>query len=91
MTAAAIGASSLLLLSNVKGLLRNFPDESSLIEHVDRSAIQNALEVAEGRMKKKVLGAEEALRGGVQTVVIADARGDAPISHALAGRGTTFR
>ena len=91
VTASALGAHSLLLLSNVKGLLRAFPDESTLVEHVDRRAIQDALELAQGRMKKKVLGAEEALRGGVDSVVIADARGDAPISRALAGQGTTFR
>jgi acetylglutamate/LysW-gamma-L-alpha-aminoadipate kinase len=89
-TASAMGARALLLLSNVKGLLSAFPDESTLIPHISRSAIEEFSRFAEGRMKKKVLGAGEALDGGVKRVVIADARGDAPISSALAGAGTTF-
>src|SRR6185295_7048109 len=36
-TAAALSASSLLLLSNVKGLLKAFPDEASLIPSVRRA------------------------------------------------------
>jgi acetylglutamate/LysW-gamma-L-alpha-aminoadipate kinase len=41
-------------------------------------------------MKKKILGAQEALNGGVGRVVIADGRGERPISAALAGRGTVI-
>ena len=43
---------------------------------------------AQDRMKKKVLGAAEAVRGGVKRVVFGDARTDKPVSAALAGRGT---
>jgi hypothetical protein len=39
-------------------------------------------------MKKKVLGAEEALKGGVARVIIADGRIQNPISNALSGNGT---
>jgi acetylglutamate/LysW-gamma-L-alpha-aminoadipate kinase len=39
-------------------------------------------------MKKKVLGAQEAMQGGVKQVIIADGRGPQPISQALAGKGT---
>jgi acetylglutamate/LysW-gamma-L-alpha-aminoadipate kinase len=42
-------------------------------------------------MKKKVLGADEALKGGVDRVVIADGRNANPISNALAGRGTVIQ
>lgn len=89
-TAAAVRASQLLLLSNVKGLLRSFPDESSLIERVERSGVPGYIEIAGGRMKKKVLGASEALEGGVARVVIGDARRAEPIASALAGAGTVF-
>jgi acetylglutamate/LysW-gamma-L-alpha-aminoadipate kinase len=41
-------------------------------------------------MKKKVLGASEALDGGVGRVIIADGRVSRPISAALEGVGTTF-
>ncbi|HVZ93197.1 MAG TPA: [LysW]-aminoadipate kinase [Phycisphaerales bacterium] len=89
-TAAAIGASELLLLSNVAGLMRAFPDESTLIPRIQRGAIDEAMGFAEGRMKKKVLGAGEALEGGVTRVVIGDARSERPIAAALAGKGTVF-
>ena len=41
-------------------------------------------------MRKKVLGAREALEGGVTRVVIADARRETPLTDALAGIGTTL-
>jgi len=90
MVAGTMNASQLILLTNVPGLLRNFPDESSLIEHIDRSAVENAIGVAEGRMKKKVLGAIEALDMGVEKIIFADGRIDHPLLEALAGRGTTI-
>jgi len=86
---AALGAETVVILSNVPGLLRNFPDESSLISRVPLSRAQEYLErYAQGRMKKKVLGAIEALQGGAGRVVIADGRVERPISRALAGQGT---
>lgn len=90
MTAAALEARSLLLLSNVPGLLREFPDEASLIPRIVRADIERFAECAQGRMKKKVLGAGEALGQGVARVVISDARTESPISRALAGAGTVF-
>jgi acetylglutamate/LysW-gamma-L-alpha-aminoadipate kinase len=41
-------------------------------------------------MKKKVLGADEALKGGVARVIIADGRIENPVSSALAGNGTVI-
>jgi acetylglutamate/LysW-gamma-L-alpha-aminoadipate kinase len=90
MTAAALSAETLLLLSNVKGLYRKFPDESTLVRSVSRGAVEEFASFAEGRMKKKVMGAGEALEGGVGRVVIGDARGGTPLSSALAGEGTVF-
>ncbi len=88
--AAALGADTLLLLSNVPGLLRNFPDEASLIAHIPRSEIEASLAFAEGRMRKKVLGAQEALAQGVGRVVLGDARRPGCITAALAGQGTVI-
>ena len=84
------GADTLLLLSNVPGLLRAFPDESSLIPQIARAEVEEFLPVAQGRMKKKVLGAAEALSGGVGRVILGDARSGQPISRALAGQGTVI-
>jgi len=86
--ATAIGAQTLILLSNVPGLLRNFPDESSLITHIPRNDLESSMTYAAGRMKKKLLGAQEALAGGVQRVILADARIPACVSQALNGGGT---
>ncbi len=86
--ATALGAEALVLLSNVPGLLRAFPDESSLIREIPLGEVERYLEVAQGRMKKKVLGAAEAVAGGVGRVVFADARVARPVERALRGEGT---
>ena len=86
--AEAFGARALVYLSNVPGLLRDFPDETSLIPEIPAAEVERYMAFAEGRMKKKVLGAAEAVRAGVGRVVFADARKDRPIARALAGEGT---
>jgi [amino group carrier protein]-L-2-aminoadipate 6-kinase len=88
MVAAALRAESLLLLTNVPGLLREFPDESTLIGRLPAGELEANLGVAQGRMKKKLLGASEALAGGVARVIIADGRAARPVSNALGGAGT---
>jgi len=91
MVASALKAETLLLLTAVPGLMKNFPDESTLIRQLPQNQLSVALEAAQGRMKKKVLGAEEALKGGVSRVIIADGRVQNPISNALAGHGTIIQ
>jgi len=90
LIAAALGASALVLLSNVPGLLANFPDESSLIRHLAPEQLGRAEELAQGRMKKKILAAREALEHGVAAVIIADSRRPGPVRAALAGEGTVI-
>jgi acetylglutamate/LysW-gamma-L-alpha-aminoadipate kinase len=90
MTAVASGAATLVILSDVAGLLERFPDETSLIRHIPRGQTARFMELAGGRMKKKVLGAEEALAGGVKRVVFADGRVSEPLQRALAGEGTVI-
>jgi acetylglutamate/LysW-gamma-L-alpha-aminoadipate kinase len=91
MVASALKAETLLLLTAVPGLMKNFPDESTLIRQLPQSQLGVAGEAAQGRMKKKVLGAEEALQGGVSRVIIADGRIQNPISNALSGNGTVIQ
>jgi len=91
MVAAALKAETLILLTAVPGLMKNFPDESTLIRQIPQNQLTAALEAAQGRMKKKVLGAEEALKGGVGKVIIADGRIENAISNALAGNGTVIQ
>jgi [amino group carrier protein]-L-2-aminoadipate 6-kinase len=88
MVAAAFNAEALVILSNVPGLLRNYPDESSLIREIPRAKADDFMQFAEGRMKKKVMGAVEAIAEGVQKVIFADGRAEKPVSNALGGGGT---
>jgi acetylglutamate/LysW-gamma-L-alpha-aminoadipate kinase len=88
MVAAALQADLLVLLTAVPGLMEHFPDERSLIRSLPKARLPQALEMAHGRMKKKILGAEEALAGGVKRVIIADGRVTNPIASAFAGNGT---
>jgi len=89
--ASTLKAETLILLTAVPGLMKNFPDEATLIRHLPQTQLAAASETAQGRMKKKVLGAEEALRGGVCQVIISDGRIQNPITNALSGNGTVIQ
>ncbi len=89
-TAIALKAHTLIMLSNVPGLLKDFPDESSLIERIAAADLPQFMEVAQNRMKKKVMGAGEALAGGVKRVIFADGRITQPLQQALKGKGTVI-
>ena len=89
---SALKAQALIILSNVPGLLRHFPDESTVIPHILPEQAPKLLDLyAQGRMKKKVLGAIEALNDGVGSVVIADGRVPRPLYRALDGQGTVIQ
>ena len=91
MVAGALKALRLVLLTAAPGLLRSFPDESSLIRLLERADLDQAQEYARGRMKKKVLAVQEALQGGASSVIIADGRVPDPVSKALEGAGTLIQ
>lgn len=93
LIAVAYRAEALVFLSNVPGLLARYPDEGSLIPEIPLGRLEDPeyLALAQGRMKRKVMGAAEAVRGGVGRVVFADGRVESPIARALAGQGTVVR
>jgi acetylglutamate/LysW-gamma-L-alpha-aminoadipate kinase len=88
--AAALEADVLVILTNVPGLLRDVDDPSSLIREIPRARLDDAMDIAGGRMKKKVMGAKEALETGVKRVVFASANTERPVTEALAGNGTVI-
>ncbi|MCP4210971.1 MAG: [LysW]-aminoadipate kinase [Halieaceae bacterium] len=90
LLAASVHANNLIILANVPGLLSDFPDETSLVQRLTLSEIDKAMAMAEGRMKRKILAAQEALEGGVTQVVFADARHAEPVGDGLAGQGTVL-
>ena len=87
---AAIKIEKLVILSNTPGLLKNISDEASLVEKIPFENIDTFMKYAQGRMKKKVMAAIEAIRGGVKEVIFGDARIPKPIHQALKGRGTVI-
>jgi len=89
-TAIALQCDTLVILSNVPGLLERFPDEASLIRRIPARELEAFMAVAQKRMKKKVMGAQEALAGGVKRVIFADGRVEGAVRRALAGEGTVI-
>jgi acetylglutamate/LysW-gamma-L-alpha-aminoadipate kinase len=88
MVAGAFNAEALVILTDQVGLLEKFPDESTLIAKIPKGQADRFMAFAEGRMKKKVMGAVEAIGEGVGKVIFGDGRVEAPVSKALAGAGT---
>ncbi|MDR2646780.1 MAG: acetylglutamate kinase [Oscillospiraceae bacterium] len=93
--AAALGAESLLSMSDIPGLLRDINQEDSLISRVTMGEEQALIDdgVISGGMIPKIECCLEALRGGVRRVFILDGR----IPHSIlievltdAGIGTMF-
>ncbi len=84
--ASALHAEALVLMTNVPGLLSNVDDPTTLISTIPAENLGNYMEYAQGRMRKKLLGAREALNGGVPRVCI----GSDSLFAVLDGAGTTI-
>jgi acetylglutamate/LysW-gamma-L-alpha-aminoadipate kinase len=89
--AVALRASALLVFSNTAGLLERLEDPASTVPTIDVDALDESLALAQGRMKKKVLAAADAVRRGVGEVVLADANRPGAVAAALSGAGTHVR
>jgi acetylglutamate/LysW-gamma-L-alpha-aminoadipate kinase len=86
--AGALGA-TLVVLTDVAGILADPENPDTLVERVDDpNALEAVREAAEGFMGRKVMAAEEALAGGAEEVVVADANAESPVRSALSGGGT---
>jgi len=80
---------TLVLLTDVEGIYADPDDPDTLIESVETPAEWADLEAAaEGFMERKVMAVEEAIDGGADEVVVADANADRPVLSALDGGGT---
>jgi [amino group carrier protein]-L-2-aminoadipate 6-kinase len=83
--ANALNAQTLIILSNVPGLLRDVSTPTSLITRIEHSNLSDMEQFAQGRMKKKLLAAQEA---NVRLCILSDARIERPLDYALQGGGT---
>ena len=84
--AASLHAETLVIITNVSGLLADPADTTTLIRTIPAVALADYMHYAQGRMRKKLLGAQEALQGGVPRVCI----GCASLLAVLNGAGTAI-
>ncbi len=88
--AAALEASQLIVMTDVAGIYRNWPDKASLINLISAQALEEIKAgFAEG-MAPKVQAALDALSYGAQAVRIIDGTDPDSFASALAGTGGTL-
>lgn len=86
--AAELGADSMIILSNVPGLMRDIEDPQSIVKSGALSDWEAVERYAEGNMKRKLVACKEALELGVPKVFLADGRAENPIENAMRGNAT---
>lgn len=84
--AVALKADTLVIMTNVPGLLTNPADNTTLIRTIPAEKLAEFMQYARGRMRKKLLGAQEAFQDGVSHVCI----GSTSLLSVLNGAGTTI-
>ncbi|WP_457971928.1 acetylglutamate kinase [Arthrobacter sp. D1-17] len=72
--AEALGASKLVILTDVEGLFANWPDRSSLISSLTASELRDLLPSLESGMIPKMEACLKAVEGGVERAHIVDGR-----------------
>ncbi|MGO1544780.1 MAG: acetylglutamate kinase [Gulosibacter sp.] len=72
--AVALGAKKLVMLTDVEGLYRNWPDRSSLASSITADELRGMLGKLESGMIPKVQACLEAIDGGVKHATIIDGR-----------------
>ena len=79
--AAALGAENLITLTDIRGLLRDVKDDSSLIPSVKLHEVQGLIDegVISGGMIPKIKSCAKAIESGVQKAVMIDGR----IEHSI--------
>ena len=85
---STLGAGTMIVLSNVPGLMKDIEKPDSLIREGKLSSWDNLEHYAKGNMKRKLVACKEALEGGVPKVYLADGRVGDPIENALRGNAT---
>ena len=86
--ASSAGAQTLIILSNVAGLLKDINDPQSLIKRAVLADWEIVEHYAEGNMKRKIVACKEALELGVKNIYLADGRAVNPLANAMEGNST---
>lgn len=77
--AVALGAEKLVMLTDVPGLYRNWPDDPVLVEAISAAELREMLPTLESGMVPKMEAALTAVEGGVHRATVVDGR----IPHVL--------
>lgn len=88
--AEALGIEEMIVLFEAPGMMKDIKDPGSLISTIKREDLENYLPFAMGRMKKKLLGTQNAFERGVKKIYWGDGRIAHPLESALAGKGTVI-
>jgi len=88
--AAALQASALIIMTDVAGIYRNWPDKSSLIDHISAAELESIKAGFAQGMAPKVQAALDALSFGAKAVRIIDGTDPDSFASALAGQGGTL-
>ena len=88
--AASLEASALIVMTDVAGIYRNWPDKSSLIDSISASELESIKSFFAEGMAPKVQAALDALSFGAKAVRIIDGTDPESFASALAGTGGTL-
>ncbi len=86
----ALSADAVLFSTDVSGIYRNWPDETSLIESIDSKELSSIAISFEGGMIPKAQAAINAIESGAKSVRIFDGRKVANVIAAFEGRSGTL-
>lgn len=87
--AGALDASSLIFMTDVPGIYRNWPDHDSLITEISANDLSKIKHEFDGGMAPKVKACLDAIAKGAKVVRIIDGRDPKALDEALSGTGGT--
>ena len=87
--AGALQADEVLFITDVAGIYRNWPDESSLIHEISFNELKELMPTFSGGMAPKVKAVITALASGAKRARVIDGRTIVNLEAALAGQGGT--
>lgn len=88
--ASALKASALIVMTNVAGIYRNWPDKDSLISSISAADLEHIKSTFAEGMAPKVAAALDAISYGAKAVRIIDGTDPDSFALALAGQGGTL-
>jgi acetylglutamate kinase len=88
--AGELSASELIIMTDVPGIYRNWPDKDSLISEISSIELESVKSTFAEGMAPKVQACLDAIKAGASAVRIIDGRDPEAFAHALAHSGGTL-